>query len=76
MTLTVLKHEAIHTGYFIKHKALVKAEGWNKNKQDLVDFISEKVGYCPLRYGVYSHKISKSTKPDEYVAVWETGTLG
>ena len=74
MKITVLKHEKTKSSYFFKHKALVQVEGYDGNTEDLVYETSKKVGYHPLGYGVYGGRVSKSTKENEYIIVWETGT--
>lgn len=74
MKITVLKHEKSKNGYFFKHKALVQVEDYNNDVEDLINETSIKVGYHPLGYGVYGGRVSKSTKENEYIIVWETGT--
>jgi hypothetical protein len=72
--ITVLKHEKSKNGYFFKHKALVQVEDYSNDVEDLINETSIKVGYHPLGYGVYGGRVSKSTKENEYIIVWETGT--
>ena len=76
MKIKVLKHEKSYSGYFYKHKALVEIENVDikEEKDDIIFNTSIKVGYHPLGYGVYGGKISKSSKENQYIIVWETGT--
>ena len=77
--IKVLKHEKSKSGYFLKHKALVEIIDFGgknfKDKEDKMDIVwrvSEKTGYNPMAYGLYSAKISKSSADNQYIIVWET----
>lgn len=77
MEVKVLKHEKNRAGYFLKHKALVEIEGiedLKEQKEDIINQTSIKVNYHPLGYGVYGGKVSKSSKENQYIVVWDTGT--
>ncbi|MGZ3123799.1 hypothetical protein ACT17C_19470, partial [Bacillus subtilis] len=72
--IQVLKYEKSNSGYFVKHKALVELTGVNNVKEDKDEIISEvskKVGYDPNDFGLYGGKISKSSKENQYIIVWE-----
>lgn len=77
MKIKVLKSEKSISGYFYKHKAFIEIEGEHdivSQKEEIIYDASVEVGYHPLGYGLYGGRISKSTKENQYILVWETGS--
>ncbi|GIN67058.1 hypothetical protein FKN04_12925 [Bacillus glycinifermentans] len=72
MTIEVLKHEKNRSGYFLKHKALVKVTNL-ADENELVVKTSVKVGYHPMAYGLYGFNVRETVKEDQYMITWETG---
>lgn len=72
MTIEVLKHEKNRSGYFLKHKALVKVTNL-ADENELVVKTSVKVGYHPMAYGLYGFNVRETVKEGQYMITWETG---
>lgn len=76
MNIKVLKHEKSKSSYFYKHKALIELDGVEdikKEETDIIYEVSVKVNFNPSGYGLYGGKVSKSSKDNQYIVVWETG---
>lgn len=73
MEIKILKYEKSHSGYFLKHKALVEASG-EVDENDLIFNASIEVGYHPKEYGLYGFKVKKFSIKDQtrFIIAWET----
>lgn len=68
----VLRQEHFVSGYFCRHKVLVREEFFDGDKEDLCHKVSGMTGYSPYQYGLYNIKVVSSSKQDEYIVSWET----